>query len=301
MTTIDDLLARTRLIDKPVVPHDVVPTQDTFAELDDDNRPQPAHPRSPRQHIIEAAARDLHTLCEVLVVHTAADALQEKFIAERLPAPRGARALGCILQLSQDVGSARMWWQFAAGAGDDTSSYCLYLHHLALGEVDAAAWWRKQTGVPTRRSPTTENLQVTVEDEIIDHVDRSTPTMLRVLDQLLSTTERCASEAVDAIMAFVPHAVASGQRENPDLEIPAPHAGFAEHITIVLAAATASRTPPARQQFNEENEKLERRDQRAPFWKSHGNRWVPADSVSATGKALESNGSADAPENSRVA
>ncbi|MFI8875820.1 helix-turn-helix domain-containing protein [Streptomyces sp. NPDC055243] len=32
-----------------------------------------------------------------------------------------------------------------AGAGQPAAAYCLYLHHLALGEDDIAQWWHRQT------------------------------------------------------------------------------------------------------------------------------------------------------------
>ncbi|MEV6012743.1 hypothetical protein AB0M29_38935 [Streptomyces sp. NPDC051976] len=158
----------------------------------------------------------------------------------------------------------------------------LYLHHLALGEADAA-WWRKQTTVRTRRSPITENLPVTYDD-----TDRSTPTLLRVLGQLLSTTKRCSSEVIDALMAFVPYAVAVGHREDPDLELPTPYTGFAEHITIVLAATASIRTSPAPPQPNEELGTLSRRDQAASFRKNRRTRRAsPTATGCGTAKALQ--------------
>lgn len=294
MTTIEDLLARTRLVDTPVVPQDVVPSPDPFTVSESAGRPLRERPLT-RQRVSRAAGQDLRALCEALIHHTAADTLREEFIAERLPAPRGARTIACILQLSEDLGSARMWWQFAAGAGDDTSSYCLYLHHLSLGEADAASWWRNQTKIRTRRSPVHDTAQVTVndQDQDIANIDTSTPTLLRVLRHLMSTTRRCSSEVYDAVMDFVPSAMATCSRENPDLELPVPYAEFAEQITIILAAAaTFRRRPAATDHVDDTTGRLDRRDEFDSFWRSNGARSVPARTTAGT---------ADTPEPARTA
>lgn len=97
-----------------------------------------------------SAADDLQTLCETVITHTDALADLEEFLARALPEPPGARVLGCMLQLCAREESARMWWQYAAGAGDTAASYCLYLHHRALGEHGVADWWQTQHARYTR-------------------------------------------------------------------------------------------------------------------------------------------------------
>ncbi|MEU5323638.1 hypothetical protein AB0G67_43865 [Streptomyces sp. NPDC021056] len=55
----------------------------------------------------------------------------------------GAVYFGCLLHLAGEPEGAMWWWQFAAGAGDATAAYCLYLHHLHHGELrDAEHWMR---------------------------------------------------------------------------------------------------------------------------------------------------------------
>jgi hypothetical protein len=97
------------------------------------------------------------------VTLTAAASLQD-FVTEQLPEPSGARVLGCILQLTDAEDGARFWWQYAAGAGDDAASYCLYLHHLSLGETELASWRSKQTGIDTQ--PALEKVTLLGDSEL---------------------------------------------------------------------------------------------------------------------------------------
>jgi hypothetical protein len=46
----------------------------------------------------------------------------------------GALHFGCLLSLAQELEGAMWWWQFAAGAGNATAAYCLYLLHLSRGD-----------------------------------------------------------------------------------------------------------------------------------------------------------------------
>ncbi|MFF9157497.1 hypothetical protein ACF1AB_35345 [Streptomyces sp. NPDC014846] len=56
----------------------------------------------------------------------------------------GAQVFACMLYLAGHPESASFWWQLAAGAGHRAATYCLYLHHLELGEVQEARQWRQQ-------------------------------------------------------------------------------------------------------------------------------------------------------------
>jgi hypothetical protein len=56
----------------------------------------------------------------------------------------GAQVFACMLHLAGHPESACFWWQLAAGAGHRAAAYCLYLHHLELGEVKEAQQWRQQ-------------------------------------------------------------------------------------------------------------------------------------------------------------
>ncbi|MFE2750172.1 hypothetical protein ACFXKX_38760 [Streptomyces scopuliridis] len=122
------------------------------------------------------------------------------FITEQVPAPRGAWILGCVLQLADAEDGARFWWQYAAGAGDDTASYCLYLHHLARGDSHAAAFWREQTGIDTPQE--TNATSPAGDDAAADSlsVGTSIPTVLRILSRLTPAAGRGHSEATVAVM-----------------------------------------------------------------------------------------------------
>ncbi|MFI6155157.1 hypothetical protein ACIBCA_21005 [Kitasatospora sp. NPDC051170] len=48
-------------------------------------------------------------------------------------------AFGCLLDLTGQSWDAQWWWQFAAGAGDLTAAYCLYLHQVRITVVQHAA------------------------------------------------------------------------------------------------------------------------------------------------------------------
>ncbi|MER7491137.1 hypothetical protein ABT033_00480 [Streptomyces pharetrae] len=89
------------------------------------------------------AAEDLRALCETLVTHIP----HRRHRLRHRPGPRtrSALVLACVLQLSETGDGARYRWQYAAGARQAAAACCRYLHHLALGEVDTARWWHRQT------------------------------------------------------------------------------------------------------------------------------------------------------------
>lgn len=249
MTAIEELLTRALLLDEPLVPSDIVPPAAigplVAPYVPDSTRT--AAKTVGRDQTGGMAARDLRTLCETVLDHSTLSFLQG-FVTEHLPEPPGARVLGCILQLADDEDGARSWWQYAAGAGDDLASYCLYLQHLMLGDTEAAAWWRRQTRIDTRPAPQTV-LHALDDEEPISTFDASFPTVLRVLTHL-ENAERPRTEVVDAVMHYVPGAVALGYIDHPEFELPLPRPDFAEHITILLAAASAVTSwmePPPRQ------------------------------------------------------
>jgi hypothetical protein len=258
-TPIDELLARALLLDEPVIPRDIVPM--ALGTRGEDFGTGPRDRTAPMgggtSSASGAAARDLRTLCETVLAHPTSDSLRD-FVTEHLPEPPGARVLGCILQLADAEDSARSWWQYAAGAGDDIASYCLYLQHLVLGDAEAAAWWREQTKIGTRPAP--EFLMAVPDPGIPTAYDASFPTLLRALTRLdRPATPR--TELVDAVMHYVPGAVALGYVDNPDFELPLPGPDFAEHISILVAAASAATSwlePPRRRTVP----RLPRRDAR---------------------------------------
>ncbi|WJV44472.1 hypothetical protein [Streptomyces flavofungini] len=259
---IDELLARARLLDDTDTPYDHVraarpgaaPVRGRLAAAGAGpcaatNLPPgavhavaPAVGRGRKDGADRAAARDLRSLCEALVTTAAVVSLSD-FLTQTLPKPPGARVLGCILQLSGEEESARFWWQYAAGAGDTAASYCLYLHHLSLGEAGVAQWWQQQTpsaALPARGADEPGGCPEPGFPRNHPPVwtDRSVPTTLRVLSGL-KVSERAAGlgampAVVSAVMDYVATAVSY---VDPDLELPLPDADFTERIRGLTVGA----------------------------------------------------------------
>ncbi|MFJ2574733.1 hypothetical protein ACIOYT_30515 [Streptomyces halstedii] len=241
MTTLDAVLSRALLASDRTVPRDTVPTRDT-------NRRGEITPRQ----TAGSAADDLRALCETVVRHTPATAVGE-FVTDQIPAPRAALALACVLQLSDTDDGARFWWQYAAGAGQPAAAYCLYLHHLALGETHVASWWHTQTDEastckPVPRAPAARTEIRCADDPGLPALLRdgegvSTTTLLRVLRQLARHVTRQRSSVVLELMAYMPVAVASGYLREPDSEIPLPGPNFAHQVRDRLNTAHRSLRP----------------------------------------------------------
>ncbi|GDY70377.1 hypothetical protein SAV14893_097700 [Streptomyces avermitilis] len=119
------------------------------------------------------------------------------------------------------------------------AAYCLYLHHLALGESDTADWWHRQTDdvqPPPGRPLKTLQPQSRSSPSAwhpADHriTNTSTTTILRILRHLAKYSARPRSAAVTELMAYVPTAVAVGYLRQPEMDLPTPaltsHAGSA--------------------------------------------------------------------------
>ncbi|MGW5779859.1 hypothetical protein [Streptomyces sp. NPDC003863] len=238
-TDLDSLLSRTLLVFERAVPRDTVPARDP-----DPKTPRPVAPRPPAGENTASAAEDLRTLCEALVTHTPADAVAD-FLTDQVPEPRSAMVLACVLQLTDTDDGARFWWQYAAGAGHAAAAYCLYLHHLALGETHAARWWHKQTDDDTLGAKT---IRTTVHRDnktvaLFHDEEPSAATLLRLLRRLGRPTPPPRSAVVAELMAYMPIAVAVGYLREPDSELPLPGEKFAHEIHALL---TASATQPDR-------------------------------------------------------
>jgi hypothetical protein len=226
MTHIEDLLSRALLVRERAVPRDVVPTF-TRRTLAPDEPSTPANP----------AAEDLHTLCETLVQHTPGSEVAD-FLTEQVPEPRSALVLACVLELTETSEGARFWWEYAAGAGQSAAAYCLYLHHLALGERETADWWHRQTD-DVQPSSSTAVARTETEWHPGNHLvaSSSTSTVLRVLRHLSRNSSRPRSAVVAELMTYMPTAVATGYLREPDMDLPLPGQDFADRIVAVLEAA----------------------------------------------------------------
>ncbi|TGZ12330.1 hypothetical protein DV517_74250 [Streptomyces sp. S816] len=241
MSTIDDLLAQSRLLDGPV-PADVVPYDDSaYYALDSVSWPWD----KPGPDLAdEIAAKELAALCEAAVARSSADQLVD-FLTDQVPQPRAAWILGCVLQIAGAADGARFWWQYAAGADVAPASYCLYLHHLARGDVHAAALWQAQTSLYAQEEGTTAFYSQDSAAYNMVNADTSLPALLRILSRLTPVEPRQHTRAATAVIEFVSRAVTVGYDCHPDLEIPAPGQHFAEELQIIIAAASSVIDSPA--------------------------------------------------------
>ncbi|WP_413100336.1 hypothetical protein [Streptomyces sp. Inha503] len=188
----------------------------------------------------ERMAQDLHTLCEAIIARPDALTQLRDFLTRRILEPPGSRVLGCVLQLAGHEDHAQFWWQFAAGAGDPAAAYCLYLHHMALGEDGQAhawlEWWHEQAGndIP----PVTD----TVEDWTA--TDHEMAAALRILHGLKRGQE--VPPATRAVIHYVAEAV--DFTDDPDIDLPLPEPGFADRIedlTTTKSTKTTTETVPS--------------------------------------------------------
>ncbi|MFH9216104.1 hypothetical protein ACIRIR_32760 [Streptomyces globisporus] len=247
---IDEFLSRARLVSAPYTQADIDAAEArVLARL---HTPGPAP--TPDAAVTAAdeptaieAAQNLKNLCAAVVTHTTALPTLRTFLTPQLPEPPGARVLGCILQLAESEENARFWWQYAAGAGDPAASYCLYLHHRALGEHAPARWWHDQTellqNTPSTDHPHSE--QPEIETDVVPAAvttalhDVSTtdasllPTALRILGAL-RTGPAPVPATVGAVIDYAPAAVGYVD----DFDLPLTDPDFTDHIRTLIATDT---------------------------------------------------------------
>ncbi|MEW2310665.1 hypothetical protein AB0918_18825 [Streptomyces sp. NPDC006864] len=249
---IEEFLSRARLDSAPYTQADIDAAEARIlARLHTpDPAPTPAPAATnPDEPTTTEAAHHLKNLCAAVVTHTTALPTLRTFLTPQLPEPPGARVLGCILQLAQSEENARFWWQYAAGAGDPAASYCLYLHHRALGEHAPAHWWHEQTEL-LRNTPTTDHPHThrepppvdpdTVPDAVSHALDEVSttdgsllPTALRILGAL-RTGPAPVPATVGAVIDYAPAAI--GYIDDFDLPLTDPD--FTDHIRTLIATDT---------------------------------------------------------------
>lgn len=232
VTGIEELLSRALLVRERTVPRDVIPSPapTPAAERHAETTGQDAQPN--------AATEDLHALCETLVLHTP-PATVVKFVTDQVPEPRSALVLACVLQLTDTAEGARFWWQYAAGAGQAAAAYCLYLHHLALGERETAEWWHRQVDAvqPTPEAPAWDDGSSwnPAENRI---TSASTSQFMRILRHLAQQTVRSRPASVCKLMAYIPTVVTAGYLREPDSELPCPEGNSLVGSMLCLPRST---------------------------------------------------------------
>jgi len=95
--------------------------------------------------IRQTAARDLHLAVSLVVGDPKAAVALARFADRREAESEGALVFGCLLHLAGHTDAAEFWWQFAAGGGDPTAAFCLYLFHRNQGQHRTAQHWRTQS------------------------------------------------------------------------------------------------------------------------------------------------------------
>ncbi|MFH9422952.1 hypothetical protein [Streptomyces sp. NPDC017529] len=163
---------------------------------------------------MDDAAQDLQRLCALVVGEPDALHQMSVFIGGRVLEPVGARVLACVLQLVGRDDSARFWWQYAAGAGDTSAAYCLYLHHLSLAEVGEAHWWHSHADPdrPARPSADAYDLFTSWAIDLETAREPGTP----------------AATTAAAVLGYVSNAIQF--TDDADLDLPLPPSNFAERI-----------------------------------------------------------------------
>ncbi|MGW6739362.1 hypothetical protein ACWGDX_01240 [Streptomyces sp. NPDC055025] len=266
MTRLENILSRALLVPNRPVPRETVPPREADPAILSAVTPGRVSGAS------AAAAEDLRALCETLVRHTPTAAVSA-FVTDQLPEPRSALVLACVLQLTDTDDGARFWWQYAAGAGQPAAAYCLYLHHLSLGETHTARWWHTQTNeVQTDKAkPHTPHVRTSIywdndlsDPLVLHHEDTTITTILRVLRRLARHVSRPRSALVAELMTYMPTAVAIGYLREPESELPLPGPGFARKIRALLGASAERPDGPSGLPARPDSRPARRRDADQP-------------------------------------
>jgi hypothetical protein len=174
------------------------------------------------------AASDLQHLCKIVISQDNALHAMSALLSGRphdaslIPEPDGARVLACILHLAGREDSARFWWQFAAGAEDGLARFCLFLHHLALGELQEANWWHDQVPSSGR------GMWARAVREGRDQETAAAATCLHAVAR-----HKAVPEATNAVVVYVKSAIQFVDDE--DIPLPLPPDGFAQRIEEMTA------------------------------------------------------------------
>lgn len=177
------------------------------------------------------ATDDLRHMCTIVISQPDALHTMSAFLRGSTPTPGddpirilepdGARVLACVLHLAGREDSARFWWQFAAGADDGLAKFCLFLHHLALGELHEANWWHDQ--VP----PAGREMWARA---VLDGRDQKTAAAANCLQAI--ARHKAVPRVTEQVVVYVKSAV---DFVDEDVDLPLPAVGVAERIEEMTA------------------------------------------------------------------
>ncbi|MBQ0830519.1 glycoprotein [Streptomyces tagetis] len=103
-----------------------------------------AQPPAPYPTAHEQAAHDLDLAVTLIVDSPQAHVSLARLVDLDRIEPEGALVFAALLRLAGYGDQAQFWFEFAAGAGNRTAAFCLYLLHQGRAEHRAAAYWRGQ-------------------------------------------------------------------------------------------------------------------------------------------------------------
>jgi hypothetical protein len=90
---------------------------------------------------------DLKHLCQLVLHNPRSREHLVEFVEASSPADAtGARSLGCLLWSAGHPDDARFWWRYAAGSGDATAAYLLFLEGLLRKEPYEAVFCYRKYG-----------------------------------------------------------------------------------------------------------------------------------------------------------
>jgi hypothetical protein len=142
-TAPEQLLASLRLLDEEYADYRPPPTRQILdiARAERQRRGASPAPRPEQQQ----ARHELNLAATLLLQRPGAAASLDHASTQPFPEPGAALVLACLMHLTHRQQAARFWWKYAAGCGNPTAAYCLYLAHRAAAEFHDAEHWRRQT------------------------------------------------------------------------------------------------------------------------------------------------------------
>ncbi|MFE2599525.1 hypothetical protein ACFXCZ_24025 [Streptomyces sp. NPDC059396] len=173
-----------------------------------------APPRRPSAH--EQAAQDLNLAVALILNAPEAAVSLTRLVDHDSIDPEGAVVFAALLHLTGHQDAAQFWWQFAAGGGNRTAAFCLFLAHQQRAEFRDAAYWRGQSRrLPrpgrAKTAPTLSSLlPETVRHDLLSQCHRGRhPTLPAPLEAVIN---RLRVDSADEDFGEVPQ---------PDVSLPA--------------------------------------------------------------------------------
>jgi hypothetical protein len=138
----DQLLASLRLLEEEYRDYQPPPTRTILATARAARQRRGANPTARPEH--QQARHELNLAAALVLQRPSAAASLAQSDTQPFPDPGAALVLACLMHLTHRRYAARFWWKYAAGGGNPTAAYCLYLAHRAAAEFHEAEHWRRQ-------------------------------------------------------------------------------------------------------------------------------------------------------------